>query len=273
MDKLISPDEDYKSLLQELKLRIRQAQLRAALSVNQELVLLYWNIGQEILERPALFGVHGEGGAERFRCRVRPGGGDEGLRAMDWQLRVGIGRFRPIDRLDTAVRKGGAHFRGERGVRFRRQRQDEHVGFGQLQGRQGGGDGVAQVGSAALAAVLLGAQQAEVGVLVEERQDREMVVVQDRQEGAARRGVGGLRDGLQREQRRAQSVGDDGEILCLARLAQPVEERGVLAAQRDGGGDRLAADGRIGQHAPGGCVGGNRRAFEQGGGVALGGGA
>jgi len=53
MDKLISPDEDYKSLLQELKLRIRQAQLRAALSVNQELVLLYWNIGQEILERQA----------------------------------------------------------------------------------------------------------------------------------------------------------------------------------------------------------------------------
>jgi predicted nuclease of restriction endonuclease-like (RecB) superfamily len=53
MNKLIPLDEDYKNLLQELKERIRQAQLRATLAVNQELVLLYWSIGQEILERQA----------------------------------------------------------------------------------------------------------------------------------------------------------------------------------------------------------------------------
>jgi predicted nuclease of restriction endonuclease-like (RecB) superfamily len=38
-------------LLQNLKERIRHAQVRAALSVNRELILLYWQIGREILNR------------------------------------------------------------------------------------------------------------------------------------------------------------------------------------------------------------------------------
>jgi len=41
----------YPELLESLKTRIRQAQVRAALSVNRELVLLYWNIGKEILQK------------------------------------------------------------------------------------------------------------------------------------------------------------------------------------------------------------------------------
>lgn len=41
----------YSDLLERLKARIRQAQVRAALSVNRELVLLYWHIGREILQR------------------------------------------------------------------------------------------------------------------------------------------------------------------------------------------------------------------------------
>ena len=41
----------YERLLSELRERIRTAQLRAALSVNRELVLLYWQIGREILRR------------------------------------------------------------------------------------------------------------------------------------------------------------------------------------------------------------------------------
>jgi predicted nuclease of restriction endonuclease-like (RecB) superfamily len=45
-----SPD-GYPKLLAELKQRIRSARLQAALSVNQELVLLYWSIGQDILTR------------------------------------------------------------------------------------------------------------------------------------------------------------------------------------------------------------------------------
>jgi len=41
----------YVELLDEIKTRIRAAQIRAALAVNRELVLLYWQIGQEILIR------------------------------------------------------------------------------------------------------------------------------------------------------------------------------------------------------------------------------
>lgn len=44
-------NEDYAELLRTLKQRIAQAQIRAALAVNRELVLLYWNIGREILAR------------------------------------------------------------------------------------------------------------------------------------------------------------------------------------------------------------------------------
>ncbi len=43
--------EGYDSFLEELKQRIRTAQVKAALAVNRELVLLYWQIGREILER------------------------------------------------------------------------------------------------------------------------------------------------------------------------------------------------------------------------------
>ncbi|HTV56263.1 MAG TPA: PDDEXK nuclease domain-containing protein [Terriglobia bacterium] len=41
----------YSSFLAQLRERIRHAQLRAALSVNRELVLLYWSIGRDILSR------------------------------------------------------------------------------------------------------------------------------------------------------------------------------------------------------------------------------
>lgn len=41
----------YDDFLRDLKDRIRTAQVRAALSVNQELVLLYWQIGRDILLR------------------------------------------------------------------------------------------------------------------------------------------------------------------------------------------------------------------------------
>lgn len=43
--------EGYGNLLADLKERIRSAQVRAALAVNRELVLLYWQIGREILAR------------------------------------------------------------------------------------------------------------------------------------------------------------------------------------------------------------------------------
>lgn len=42
---------DYQKLLDDIKTRIRTAQVRAGLAVNRELVLLYWSIGREILTR------------------------------------------------------------------------------------------------------------------------------------------------------------------------------------------------------------------------------
>ncbi|MEO0986947.1 MAG: PDDEXK nuclease domain-containing protein [Cyanobacteria bacterium J06639_14] len=44
---------DYEQFLHSLKDRIRRAQVRSALAVNRELVFLYWQVGQEILQRQA----------------------------------------------------------------------------------------------------------------------------------------------------------------------------------------------------------------------------
>ena len=41
----------YLTFLTELKQRIRSARIRAAVSVNRELILLYWGIGRDILAR------------------------------------------------------------------------------------------------------------------------------------------------------------------------------------------------------------------------------
>lgn len=44
-------EQDYAKFLADIKNRIRSAQTQAALSVNSELVLLYWHIGKDILKR------------------------------------------------------------------------------------------------------------------------------------------------------------------------------------------------------------------------------
>jgi len=46
----------YGPWLAKLKADIRSAQLRASVSVNRELVLLYWRVGRDILERQAKSG-------------------------------------------------------------------------------------------------------------------------------------------------------------------------------------------------------------------------
>ena len=53
---LTPPPDGYGVWLAELKTRIHNAQQRAALAVNRELVLLYWQIGRDILERQAAQG-------------------------------------------------------------------------------------------------------------------------------------------------------------------------------------------------------------------------
>lgn len=47
----VSLPDDYDALLKEIKARIRTAQTRAGLAVNRELILLYWEIGNDILKR------------------------------------------------------------------------------------------------------------------------------------------------------------------------------------------------------------------------------
>lgn len=47
----VSKSREYQTLLASLKQRIQEAQVRAGLAVNRELVLLYWSIGREILTR------------------------------------------------------------------------------------------------------------------------------------------------------------------------------------------------------------------------------
>ena len=48
---LIQTPADYADWLTALKNRIYQAQQRSTLAVNQELILLYWQIGKDILAR------------------------------------------------------------------------------------------------------------------------------------------------------------------------------------------------------------------------------
>ena len=50
---LTPPPDGYADWLAELKRRIHTAQQRATLAVNRELVLLYWQIGRDILARQA----------------------------------------------------------------------------------------------------------------------------------------------------------------------------------------------------------------------------
>lgn len=52
-DELTASPTEYADWLAELKQRIHAAQQRATLAANREFVLLYWQIGQDILARQA----------------------------------------------------------------------------------------------------------------------------------------------------------------------------------------------------------------------------
>lgn len=53
MSKLIKTDNEYKEWIGELKQRIRQSQIKAAVKVNTELLRLYWSIGSDIVRLKA----------------------------------------------------------------------------------------------------------------------------------------------------------------------------------------------------------------------------
>lgn len=44
-------DANYRIWIQEIKQRIRSAQLKAAVAVNEQLIMLYWDIGKQLVEK------------------------------------------------------------------------------------------------------------------------------------------------------------------------------------------------------------------------------
>ncbi|MBF0406648.1 MAG: DUF1016 family protein [Candidatus Riflebacteria bacterium] len=48
---LLKKDKDYSEFLHELKTRIKSAQIKAVVSVNRELIELYWELAEKILEK------------------------------------------------------------------------------------------------------------------------------------------------------------------------------------------------------------------------------
>ena len=56
MTKTLQQPPGYTALLKDIKERVRTAQVRAALAVNRELILLYWSIGRDILDRQKVEG-------------------------------------------------------------------------------------------------------------------------------------------------------------------------------------------------------------------------
>lgn len=60
----------YGQFLEDLKVRIRSAQVRAALSVNRELIALYWHTGKSIVERQRVEGW-GKSVVDRLSADIR----------------------------------------------------------------------------------------------------------------------------------------------------------------------------------------------------------
>jgi predicted nuclease of restriction endonuclease-like (RecB) superfamily len=45
------PADEYKLFIQEIKQRVKAAQIKAAVSVNREMLLLYWDLGQQMIAK------------------------------------------------------------------------------------------------------------------------------------------------------------------------------------------------------------------------------
>lgn len=89
----------YGNLLEDLKARIRSAQVKAALSVNRELIALYWHIGGSIVERQRAEGW-GKAVVERLSDDLgREFPGLEGFSARNiWHMRSFFLAYEPEDR-------------------------------------------------------------------------------------------------------------------------------------------------------------------------------
>jgi predicted nuclease of restriction endonuclease-like (RecB) superfamily len=65
MNMIKQNNEEYGHWLNDLKLRIRQSQIKASVKINTELLLLYWNLGKDIVTRQ-LESTWGSGFFERL---------------------------------------------------------------------------------------------------------------------------------------------------------------------------------------------------------------
>jgi adenylate cyclase len=84
-----SGNDSYLSLLEEIKERVSQAQVRAHLAVSRELILLYWSIGRDIVIRQKSEGW-GKAVIEKLAADVQSAfPGLEGFSANNvWRMRA-----------------------------------------------------------------------------------------------------------------------------------------------------------------------------------------
>jgi predicted nuclease of restriction endonuclease-like (RecB) superfamily len=95
----------YTTLLANLKARVHAAQLRAAVSVNRELILLYWDIGKIIVESQKTKG-YGKQVVERLADDLQKEfPGMAGLSSLNlWRMRAFYSAYRnPVEILSQAV--------------------------------------------------------------------------------------------------------------------------------------------------------------------------
>ena len=176
--------------------------------------------------------------------------GDRRLRAPAWNA---LHRFL-LDHFHAAGGEGDPEIRVQRGVHVGTEAAQEEIGIDEFQRGVGGGERVAEIGRPPESAVLERADEPEVGVLVEKRQGGEPRVLENGDERLARRGFEHLVEPHDGDERGAQRMGDDREILFFTGFAQGGDQRGVLFGDGDGRADHLAAGGRVGNHPPRGLV-------------------
>ena len=52
-NQLIKMDEEYRKWIEDIGKRYKQRQIKASVSVNQEMIGFYWSIGRDIVEKSA----------------------------------------------------------------------------------------------------------------------------------------------------------------------------------------------------------------------------
>jgi predicted nuclease of restriction endonuclease-like (RecB) superfamily len=107
-DSVLTNSDDYPVLLSEIKERIRSAQYEALKAVNTELVGLYWDIGQKIVERQEKAGW-GKAVVERLSADLRQDfPGVSGFSSQNlWFMRKFYLEYRDSAKLQPLVREIG----------------------------------------------------------------------------------------------------------------------------------------------------------------------